>query len=477
MKKITIFSFLFFINYFIFSQQRIDIRPNFNLEQPFSHYLSKTSVFFNNNQLNLLPNIGFFVDIHLSDRYIISTGFAGTTIGTSYATQKTLSSQFHVHNSSNLFQIPLQISYLYKKKYLNWGRLFKSLNLEVLGSLNLSLMDRRTDWNAGSFSINNFTPTENTLVLSQSSLSTSLGLGFQFYGEKKPTFRLELFYRQGFQKMLETSINIPSGNAIIVSRGSSIGINLSYPMTIWRENSKRNRFIDTLSKSEIAIYLRPVINLQTNLAYVTQNTTNYENSSDNSNIGFGFFVDYHLSKRWNFSVGFLKNKIATPYFFYNEERQIGREISTNLFQIPIIATLKTNKIYLNMGNFLNNLSINFSGGLSVDFLGEKNNTLIEKSNIYTINNIVKEKQTMKIVNAQNIAALGGVGFQFYGKKNPTLKIELLYKKGFVDILETNVSSEVLGNTFNGTINSKGNGFILNLSYPFKLWEKKKKANQ
>lgn len=502
MKKILLFIIVCILfSSKISAQTNIFIRPTFHsLTSVMPANLTNGSNYTSKPTFDFGGDLGVYLDFE-KNKWGITTGFINSSIATPYtfnypnSNGSTFASTLH----HNVYHIPLLVKYKTKNIYLNFLNFAKFMEINIFGGPSIELRTYNTYGVSSYENSEGFISNFGTFILKEKinvkylrnfNTSLNLGVGFQFYGKQRPTFRIDLFYRQGLDYFLQTEINTDFNgqlsNSSLKTRGSALGFNISYALRLYSNRPILPRGASDLDivrrkdENYPSIYIRPTIGNFSFIGRIIDNPSNrYKNINSSGDAIIGGFVDINLSKRWALTTGFFGGNIGTSQkISYRKESEFISEIGFPSFHIPFYARLQTNK--LNFNSFFRYLSLETFAGSSIDFVTSPN---FSTSNFNFIDDFVtpsvniNQTQNITTKNTVNLSVVTGVGIQFYGKYRPTFKLEIFYRQGLGDMLENKIITSLNNETYQATYRTRGSGVGFNLSYPFKLWEKKKKVNQ
>ncbi|WP_018344618.1 outer membrane beta-barrel protein [Cytophaga aurantiaca] len=201
---------------------------------------------FKNNASNHQIIFGGLIDYH-KNKFIFSTGYLYNHAGYAYSIksvghQADSGSWGYKHSSANQgWTIPLRVSYyLFKTngKFINF-------KLDMFGGIAIDHFSPRP-FSTATYS-NAHVETKSTYkTINQYGVSANIGLTFQFLHRGKESIALTFYYNQGLTKYESIRLNYTtlednrSYQSNLITRGTSFGILLSYPIKIWDVDKRRS---------------------------------------------------------------------------------------------------------------------------------------------------------------------------------------------------------------------------------------------
>jgi hypothetical protein len=492
----NLFLFLWIIPFNIFGQTNVFFRPAFHIPYPLGSQISSNSPnYTTNTRFNFQMTLGAYVDFE-KDNWGITTGFIQSLVNNSYTFKyntPNFSIERNVSEYYSTYHIPLLAKYKIKSLYLNFSSFAQFMDIAFYGGGGIDIANYNTISTGQGFLvlIPNVKEQVKHTFLRQVNPSLNFNIAVQFYGKKRPTFRVDFFYRQGFMDFFQTdiqsNINGQDYQTTLRNRGSALGFNFSYPLRLYSKSNISSRIesdIEKLPRKDNiypSIYIRPVIG---NIAVIGRLVNNpqksYQSMNTEGSLLLGMLADFHLSKRWTLSTGLISSPVGlSSKIIYGSEnnRDFLNDLTLQAFQIPIQMRIKSD--LLNFNSFAKYISFEGFSGLDFNFITNsknftKNTTYID----YFYNPAMRVQQNENIIIKSQVgcALTTGLGIQFYGKYRPTFKLELFYRQGLNDILKTEIATTYQNsNEIDvATFATRGSAFGVNLSYPFKIWQKNKK---
>lgn len=504
-------SLLLLLSFFLFvcllsAQTNILFRPalHFTMSPPARIIKDDLGRYSSKVDIDLGADIAFYLDFE-KNKWGITTGFINSTIANPHTFNYSGGSKATRVVYHNVYHIPILLQYKWKKVYTNFLSFAKFMDINFSTGPSIELINYNytdsdgVDLSGFSVGGNSYDLVRNTQeqFLRKVNTSFNFNLGFQFHGKERPTFRVDIFYRQGLNDFLETNIDTQfnsqvngvntqqSGITTLRTRGSIFGFNVSYAFKLYSNSPLIPRGASDLDitkrKDGIypSIYIRPTIGNFSFIGRIIDNPSNrYKNANSIADGMIGSFFDINLSKRWALTTGFFGANIGTSQkLSHDKTEEFLTQIGVPSFHIPFYARLQTNK--LNFNSFFRYLSLETFAGSSIDFLTNSSSfteNIIDINPFVTPNVNINQTQNITIKNKVNLSLVTGIGIQFYGKYRPTFKLEVFYRQGLGDMLENKIVTNLNNETYQATYRTRGSGVGFNLSYPFKLWEKNKKVN-
>ena len=231
----------------VMSQTYFTLTPIVGLKRCFAKFDGGDKPdFFKNNASNKQIVLGVLLEYH-KNKFTYSAGYLYNHAGYAYSIKSEghpsdSGSWGYSHSSANQgWSIPLRASYSIFKtngKFINF-------KLDMFGGIAIDHFSPRID--SINTYINNNVSTKSTYkTINQYGVSANVGLTFQFLHRGKESIALTFYYNQGLTQYESIRLNYTtladnkSYQSNLITRGTSFGILLSYPIKIWDVDKRRS---------------------------------------------------------------------------------------------------------------------------------------------------------------------------------------------------------------------------------------------
>lgn len=235
------------------SQKRVYLKPSLGMQFPFSYKVKGGDESFHVNNLNFGLDAGllFQYDWNAKNSLVVGINSAGMGYSFRYGT---VSNGFKTRNSvtSNLLVLPFGY-----QKYLTTVNMFRLktpeelyavlFRLRLISGLSYYYLQPMTDDNSSYLACNGNCEVQDNIIQRRGG-SVFVGLNLQFFNFERDSFQFTMIYSQGFSNQLTSKVNYRLSNsglfnetATIISRGSYLSLQISYPIKLWKQKTDQSQ--------------------------------------------------------------------------------------------------------------------------------------------------------------------------------------------------------------------------------------------
>ncbi|WP_299250266.1 hypothetical protein [uncultured Cytophaga sp.] len=268
--KVIILAILGMIGTQCMCQSYLSFSPSIGLQRCFARHIGdNNSSIFKNNSFNQQVQLGFLLDYHYKDKWVVSTGYVYDHAGYAYSLKDNSSvkkdSNFISYSHSSAMRtlsIPLKVSFLLKevnvvksksKHPTSMQRSITEINrdthlLNFLFKLNAAIIYNHVPdrpFPKATYSNNQVSTTSEYSTINRNGVSISLGFSIHFLRRGKEFIGLNFYYSQGITsyesiKISYTTLsNNQSYQENLITKGTNCGISIFYPIKIITFNKSK----------------------------------------------------------------------------------------------------------------------------------------------------------------------------------------------------------------------------------------------
>lgn len=253
----------------VMSQTYFTLTPMLGMQRCFAKYESgdKPEVFINNTR-NDFFHAGLLIDYH-RNRFTYSTGYMSNNVGFGFAVEpvtvnpldSAVSWRTSLASARETYSIPIKVAYTLGEvnlfgrknptqyfskntKELKTSSHLINFKLNIYGGLIFERL--KPSSTTGDTSTIFHVKFENQYtVLNRNGITGMLGISIQFLHKGKEILAMNIYYHQGFTRMMQYDLNytIVTDNqpyhTTLISKGTLIGVSLSYPIKIWDVDKRK----------------------------------------------------------------------------------------------------------------------------------------------------------------------------------------------------------------------------------------------
>jgi hypothetical protein len=247
MCKIFILLLLEFLTLSAFGQKELSLRPSIGLQFPFNAAVSSAETFKVNNY-NFGLDAGFFIQYDWNEKNSMIFGWNSTGLGYGFrfgSPSLGFARRTNITKTLNVFPLGYQ-------KYVATAKMFR---LKTPKELYAILFRFRFISGLSYYYSPPMTGDNSTyeaclgdciiqdIVIRRSGGALFAGLNLQFFNYERDSFQFTLLYSQGLFKQSLANISYRligssfSESASIISRGSYLALQISYPIKLWKQKA------------------------------------------------------------------------------------------------------------------------------------------------------------------------------------------------------------------------------------------------
>lgn len=246
MFRLLILGFLALVTLSAYGQRELQLKPSIGLQFPFNSKATNSGETFKVNNYNFGLDAGLIIEYKWTDKDALITGWNSTGLGYGFrfgSPSIGFTRRTNITKTLNVFPIAYQ-------RHLTTVKMFKLKTPKELYAIlfRIRLLSGLSYYYSPPMTDDNTTYTAclgdcmiQDIVVRRRNAAIIAGLNLQFFNYERNSFQFTLLYSKGLFEQTKANINYRLTNssldetATIVSRGSYLSLQISYPIKLWKQ--------------------------------------------------------------------------------------------------------------------------------------------------------------------------------------------------------------------------------------------------